>query len=568
MTTSDHATPDITQFDLNPIDPSLASDTVLGYYVNSTAPINVEDEPVLPKTSVQTTINKIARSLASSSKPQIVIAIHGYGTQRSDAEQRYEKIYRYAKTVCEPSTCAFLGYLWPSEKPTGDASMPKSSFSDKLKDAIQSFPILPSGLFLGGFFLSIMATLFLLTNDDLNGVFTPILILSVLTFSILLAIILLRLSTYFRDNYRATNYGVLDLVELIRQLDLAIAEADAEGAIADGSKKVQLSFIGHSMGCFIVTNAVRILSDVFDPRAVDKRPSANLGRVLCLERLVLVAPDIPIESIMPRRSNFLRSSLHRCKEAYVFANEGDLALRLASTTANYFSFPARTRSSGYRLGNLTVQRFKNKDDHENRRLQNQDYGIVNVKDAIVQSPYGYLEIRASDHEHQTLSEIRPPETVEKEHLDAVQNVPVSDLFTYFDCTDYVDQQGDPTATQPQGKEEGVVSYALKKSALNLKDYASLSLAYFFSKPKNINVHGGYFEGIVSQRLIYNLAFLGFKGLLETLQAQPQSSDTSFETLPLETKQTLLKALSDECRHKGIQLVLAPIRYKKDILRES
>lgn len=563
MTTLDPATPDITQFDLHPIDPSLEPEAVLGFYVNSTAPINVEDEPVLPKTSVQTTINKIARSLASSNKPQIVIAIHGYGTQRSDAKQRCEKIYRYAKTVCEPNTCVFLGYLWPSEKPTGDASMPNSTFLDKLKDAIHSFPLLPTGLFWGALLVSLVATFFLLTNDAFNRVLTPILIISVLIFSILLAIILLRLSTYFRDNYRATNYGVLDLVELIRQLDLAIAEASTEGAIADGSKKVQLSFIGHSMGCFIVTNAVRILSDVFDPRAVDKRPTANLGRVFCLDRLLLVAPDIPIESIMPRRSNFLRSSLHRCKEAYVFANEGDLALRLASTTANYFSFPARTRFSGYRLGNLTVQRFKNKDDHENRRLQDQDYGIVNIQNAMVQSPYQYLEVRASDREHQTLSEIRPPETVEKEQLDVVKNVPVSDLFTYFDCTDYVDRQGDPTVTQASEQAEGVVSYALRKSALNLSDYVSLSLAYFLSKPKNINVHGGYFEGILSQHLIYNLAFLGFKGLLETLETPPQ--ETSLEALPLEDRQALLYELSEVCRQKGIQVVLAPVRYKEDIL---
>lgn len=50
-------------------------------------------------------------------------------------------------------------------------------------------------------------------------------------------------------------------------------------------------------------------------------------------------------------------------EVHVFTNEADLALRLASTAANFISFPARTGFSGYRLGNLTVSHFLNSEDH-------------------------------------------------------------------------------------------------------------------------------------------------------------------------------------------------------------
>jgi hypothetical protein len=61
------------------------------------------------------------------------------------------------------------------------------------------------------------------------------------------------------------------------------------------------------------------------------------------------------------------------KEVHVFTNEGDLALRLASTAANYFSFPARSRLSGYRLGNLTLKHFRNARD---RRGSRPSHGVV------------------------------------------------------------------------------------------------------------------------------------------------------------------------------------------------
>ncbi|MEQ8962078.1 MAG: alpha/beta hydrolase, partial [Coleofasciculus sp. C2-GNP5-27] len=178
------------------------------------------------------------------------------------------------------------------------------------------------------------------------------------------------------------NYGVVDLVELIRQIDQAVIERRQSEDI-----RIKLNFLGHSMGCFVVTNVVRILSDVFDTESINKQPSNYIGRGFSLGRLILVAPDISIDSIMPVRSNFLRSALRRCEEAYLFSNEGDLALRLASTAVNYISFPAKTRFRGYRLGNLTVQRFADQYDYRNQRLTEKDYGIVNNKNGQIESPY-------------------------------------------------------------------------------------------------------------------------------------------------------------------------------------
>jgi hypothetical protein len=310
---------------------------------------------------------------------------------------------------------------------------------------------------------------------------------------------------------------------------------------------------------------------VFDQHSIQQKPLATIGRAFQLERLVLVAPDIPVETVVPSRANFLRSSLRRCKEAYVFANEGDLAVRLASTAANYFSFPGKTRFSGYRLGNLTVQRFDNQGDRTKRTIGSTDYGIVNWKpesnnEPVVASPYHCLEIRSSDVEHRLLSEIRDLAQIDKENLDRAKNVPISDLFTYFDCTDYVDQQGNPDGSTSTGKAKGVVSYARRKSALNLIDYVQLSIAYFFRKPpNNINVHGGYFDGIFSQQLMYKLAFIGFKGLLVSLDCQPPPPKGTFQKLSPAQRQVLLQDLSARCCERGIQVVLAPVRYEKDIL---
>lgn len=456
---------------------------------------------------------------------------------------------------------------------TGEPPVP-DRFRVKLKYAFEALPTLPFKVFTRGLILVAIALVLLMVLSPfrdllIRDLLSLVAFLSMIPVSIILAIILLRLSTYFRDSYRATNYGVPDLVELIRQLDLAIMQArQTEEPPASQPPRIKLSFIGHSMGCFVVTNTIRILSDVFDPASVNKEPTAEIGNVFCLERLILVAPDIPVETVIPRRANFLRSSLRRCKEAYVFASEGDLAVRLASTAANYFSFPSRTKLSGYRLGNLTVSRFKSEQDNTNRQLLDREYGIVNWSspDDHVEAPYNCMEIRSSDRQHKILNEIRNLAEIEKENLDSIRDTPISDFFTYFDCTDYVDLQDRPDGRRTPVA-QGVVTYALRKSALNLTDYLALCLAYFLRQPRAINVHGGYFDGVFTQQLMYKLAFLGFSGLLTSL-APEDLCQTDWQTLDPETRKTLLHTLSHAAQTKGIQIVLAPIRYQRDILQSG
>jgi alpha-beta hydrolase superfamily lysophospholipase len=69
-----------------------------------------------------------------------------------------------------------------------------------------------------------------------------------------------------------TTYGVPDLVDIVRLIDARLDERQKDLGAENG--RADLSFIGHSMGGFVVTNAVRILSDVFSPAAATTSRSA------------------------------------------------------------------------------------------------------------------------------------------------------------------------------------------------------------------------------------------------------------------------------------------------------
>jgi hypothetical protein len=70
---------------------------------------------------------------------------------------------------------------------------------------------------------------------------------------------------------RLIVYWVPDLVNLAPQIDDKFSEklkTHSDEASDGNGRRVDLSFIGHSMGGFVVTKAVRILSDVFSPEAI------------------------------------------------------------------------------------------------------------------------------------------------------------------------------------------------------------------------------------------------------------------------------------------------------------
>jgi Alpha/beta hydrolase of unknown function (DUF900) len=563
-----------------------------GYFVMSTAPINVEDRSqVDPQTDPQKAIQEITQYLKDhAGDAEILVMIHGYNTSKAGAEDWYKKTCEYISQhyVEIPKGLLAIGYRWSSEQIVEDES---GSFKDKREAAKQALPKLMSivtrsglvGLIVGivGTLISILITLFKVYSGlELLLVFVFLLILSLVAVAPVLTIIALRLTVYFRDTFRASNYGVADFVEFIRQLDRALVKEEegsdrAQQSAVWDQRKIRLSFIGHSMGAFVVTNAVRILSDVFDPGSIgsldvdnrNKCPSSEIGNVFRLGKLMLVAPDIPAESIISGRANTLRSSLRRFEEAYVFCNEGDMALRLASTSANYFTFPARTRDGGYRLGNVIVR------DKLSNRKRNLG-GIVNLSET------GQLLTQADDR-----STIKDSTFLnylfirEKTSLAARQELigleekqkSIAELFTYFDCTNYKEKYIDPKTNQQ--KEIGIVSKAIGKPFLSFWDYLSLSLDFFTGK---VDTHGGYIfspQADLSKRLIYGLSCLGFEKFLASLETDPlfpksleeikvQRSDLT----PIQQKElALLQTLSYLCGGKGVQVLLAPERYEVDIL---
>jgi hypothetical protein len=571
-------------------------------------------------------LNKIASHLIDSGEAQLTIAVHGYSNTKYDAQERYKNIYKYAENICHENAAFVGYRWPAENPVKDDNQKDNSkvkSFFNKTKLALQTLPSVLLGTLISSLALGIMTIFTLLvkpTTSNLLGNFSLVLLVSallssllikigdakgfipfipnglvlvffallitgigtdklpipvnsesllvillvlfVLIFGAVLALILIRLSTYQSDRYRASNYGVIDLVEFIRQLDQALLEKACEQAQIPEEEwsdirnfedkqinkgRVKLSFISHSLGCEVVTQTIRILTDVFDPYLIKtsevnltgKVPYSKIGRVFSLGRLILVAPDVPVESILSGRANFLRSSLRRCEEAYVFSNEADLALRIASTAANYFSFPAKTRFRGYKLGNITAKNFIDKSDNRKGNIVDPQYGIINLDNPKDNPPHKNIEVRVSNLEHRTLNELVNSEEKESEK-NLLEEKAIADFFTYFDCTDYIDFKGNPTeADSEDQKEEGVLCVASGKYALNLWwDYIALCFAYFFSMPRSIDVHGGYFNGKFSQKLIYDLAFLGFNGFLS------QNYNDS------------LSDLSKHCQEKGIRVVLA------------
>jgi pimeloyl-ACP methyl ester carboxylesterase len=548
-----------------------------GYFVMSSAPPNIEDAvEVSPEEAENTQVGiaaiaddlwRIVRQPGSSPAPELTVVVHGYNTRMKNVRAWYSKIFRYIniydREIAAKPHQVFIGYRWPSE----------TIKLGQLGEVIAALPPLPKALLAVGILLALAA---LVTHSILNagaglGAITTFAIaLGVLLVGLMAALVLLRLLVYFRDRYRATNFGVLDLVELLRQLDQAMVEKQALTLQAqdpnlttgdarkqarrwwqESRRKIKLSFVGHSMGGLVVTNTIRILSDVFDTRSIDKVPVSDIGITFRLERLILASPDIPVLTLISNRSNFLASSLRRFRETYLFSNEGDIALRIASTAANYIAFPSRTQSRGYRLGNVALR--TNLDQHE-------DYGLVNLDHlrayydvdtplgaAIATDPAKIMEsLFISYSRRHRGGYITLADLFEKQSDRQRDRATLADLFTFFDCTDYKDGVFDVEALAPKEQEpqrRGLLTRAKRKRALNLLDYMALTLDYGLGRR---DVHGGYFQGEFCQLLLYRLAFLGFGGLMDSLG--------------LTTGQAL-KELDQRCRTLGIQGFLSPLRYR-------
>ncbi len=482
------------------------------YFIESTAPDNVEQPPTagglvdgLTPINPDDAVRQIAQELIPQD-PEIdaslVVMVHGFNNPRENVLE----FYRTAIEALEKDKAAIfdkkrklvcVGYRWPSE-----------SMGSVLSSTFKAMPLFPFWLVIGAGAVLLLrlwsATIGL--PAFLSGLAWLLTFPAIGILAVALVVALLRGIVYFRDIYRATNYGVPDLVEVIRQIDLEASALVNTLAEEKPRQRIALSFIGHSMGGLVVTNAIRVLSDVFDPEVIrtdlsgrDRRAPASeeaaglehvpgrIGHVFALMRFVLASPDIPAETLLADRGNFLASALRRFREAYLFSNEGDEVLRMISTTANYFSFPTQSRNYGYRLGNLDILSSNFGLAPRSSLLNTLRVGCKTLADLSI------------DTRHKGKHAMRKQQEAAE----------IADAFTYFDCTDYVD------GPQNRGLLTEAINYKAKDAKAKIPYLEHIKLLWKYAWPflpanEKINVHGGYFEGDVTQRLIYRLACLGFE----------------------------------------------------------
>lgn len=519
------------------------------YYIESTAPDNVDDTaPIttgpLPHLQLipdsDDAVRQIAQDLAKGHSPNLVVMVHGFNNPKPDVLKTYTSAALAVNgdsAICHREGLVCVGYRWPSEK------MGQPQIFTWV--ALPTLPtwILTLGLVLAAlpFLLYYFApdsshwaiNIFRFARDRIGDHLVTMTGLALA--GLVLTAALLRAIVYFRDNYRASNYGIPDLIQIIRAIDQAVVKQRGGSTDAGHHPKIQLSFIGHSMGAFVVTNTIRTLSDVFVTPveslnafgAAGPKPDTDIqeiGNVFRLKRFVLASPDIPAEALLSNRGNFLASTLSRFDEAYLFSNEGDEVLRQISTLANYFVFPTRSKKHGFRLGNVEICSSK--------------FGVIDPAEAggfLQTLRVGNLTLQELYNKLDLAESRRHPN--EKRRVQAQMSLP--EVFTYFDCTDYVDE--DET-----GKTRPLLTFAKwqkrcdRTAKLPFYSHLRLLLAYLLPGHRP-NVHGGYFEGKLSQQLIYRLACLGD---VDTVAAYGGATK-----------------LAAECERKQIRVLVSPCLQK-------
>jgi Alpha/beta hydrolase of unknown function (DUF900) len=508
------------------------------YFIESTARDNIDDPAVPPPTSdvlkpiedSDVAVELIAQALASGKNPNLVVMVHGFNNPYPAVLETYTAAALAINgddSIRADDGLVCVGYRWPSEK-----------MGTPWRGTWDAMPTLPTWLFYAGTALAVLPFLVFyllpqtvaLSADLLwwKSLIDHVLTMAGLTLAgLVLTAALLRAIVYFRDTYRATNYGAPDLVQIIRAIDGELGNLRGRGKRND----VELSFIGHSMGGFVVTNTIRVLSDVF-ARPVsalnsygadlypedESNPTRNIGDAFVLKRFVLASPDIPAETLLSNRGNFLASAIARFEEAYLFCSEGDEVLRQISTLANYFVFPTKSSNNGFRLGNVEIL--------------SSGYGLIPLKpdqDFLAMLRVGNKTVRQ-------LSDALRETAAPSQGLPKRPKPPLPAIFSYFDCTDYRDQ--DNAKDGPRG----LLTFALDRKRNNpharLSWYSHLHLLYAYLTKLKPNVHGGYFEGLLSQQLIYRLACLGFDGTVGAYGGAEKLWDT--------------------CRQKQIRVLVSPL----------
>lgn len=441
---------------------------------------------------LRTDLSEFFKRQITSGGPQhvrLVVRIHGYNVPLKSVRKEYERAQQKfrddaARLRESPPDdyVLFVHYAWPSERI--GAGGPLCWIS-----------AMPMGLVL----LFVVGSLFAFVGSSWLNV------IGQLSLGIGITLTLLRMVTYFRDRERASTFGVFDAVEMIRALHRLVKENLSDASyLADlqsgKAQRISLSFLGHSMGTFLTTMLIRVLTNVFDADAdahlwdaneqsgpfgassgcsassdasrLDKQREqlAQIGDLFTLDRLILVAADIPVWTITTGRSNYLASCLRRFRQTFLFVNDADMVLRLASTLANYFVFPSGTRIGGFRLGNLSIK----------GRGRAQGYGK-----------------RVSDLSLLQLNSALRTENLCNDRIFSCQPW-IGYSLNVIDCTDYDDDGRYLSAFTACNALQRFFNYA---ATLIMLIAGSMKIG-------KIDCHGGCFRGSFCMNLLYELALYG------------------------------------------------------------
>ncbi|HLO52184.1 MAG TPA: alpha/beta hydrolase, partial [Kamptonema sp.] len=232
-------------------------------------------------------------------------------------------------------------------------------------------------------------------------------------FLALLVVQMMRVIVYQRDRYRSIHYGSPDFSEFFWRLDRALrtqqsnlistpekldrerieesnkiqalAEEDQTNAV--NSANITVNLIGHSLGALVVVNSLRILSDRFGKDDMEEGQKRDMGEYLTLDKLILSAPDIPLEFLREGRNNYVRSAILRCREIYLFSSDRDIVLRYLSTLANWWVEPS-LEMSGLRLGNVYLKAV----NHPGHPIEYRPYIRIMVRSQQAANPTSAYEL--------------------------------------------------------------------------------------------------------------------------------------------------------------------------------
>lgn len=446
---------------------------------------------------------------ALQNKLKIVLNIHGYstplasfhGNMFSQVKDKLDRDFKARASTLPPypDYVVFIDYSWPSEQ----------AFSLSLCSVLRATPFLLRLLLILVLVISLVGGA-LIWSSVITGLWAlGIGVADGLLLGISCALLLLRMVTYFRDRERAASAAVYDGVELVRwlheillqEITTAVPQIHEVGQLRELIRgnptkvEVELSLLAHSMGCFVATQLVRTLSDVFDPLAIqrwiklgregpfskidpaqvasDQPVNGSIGEIFRLGQLVLVAPDIPVWSLTNGRSNPLQSCLRRFQDVSLFTNDADVVLRLLSTLANFFVFPSSTREGGYRLGNV-VPLDSGRLSWGRQALTYGDIGLYGMRGRRLNSPISLTD---------------PPFCASKG---------LARQLNLIDCTDYDDL---PLSTAGKSGPR----LASPGPAWRPLRYLRTLVACL---RRRLDPHGGYFQGAFCLDLMFQLLLSG------------------------------------------------------------